>query len=145
MHRHLPWMMVVILTALALSCQSYTKGLQESVTRADETAAIAALRTIATAQQTYTVSHEGSYGSFGELVQSGYLDSRFNADKPKIKGYVLAMFFTSAPHLANASYTVNADPEPPQVGRHFYIDSSSGLIHVNASGPAGASDPTLDQ
>jgi hypothetical protein len=41
------------------------------------------------------------------------------------------------------SYTCNADPDNKgAAGRHFYIDSTSTAIHVNASQPATAQDPT---
>jgi len=44
---------MIVLTCLAsLSCQNYSSGLQQSVTRADETVATGALRTISVAQQT---------------------------------------------------------------------------------------------
>lgn len=144
MHRHLMLALVFLLTCTAFACQSYTKGLQQSVERADETAAIGALRTVSVAQRTYSVSNEGKFGTFEQLVKGGFLDSRFNSDKPKFKGYVLAMSVTNG-EGAEGSYSVNADPEPPQQGRHLYMDSQSGLIHLNASRPAGAGDPSLDQ
>ena len=131
----------------ALACQSYTSGLQQSTTRVDETAIISAIHTVATAQRTYSISNSGSYATFQQLVQSGSLDSRFDSDKPKIKGYVLTMTVTpkSAP-AAEDSYTINADPEAtgPQAGRHFFTDSL-GMIHVNPSQPATANDPPLGQ
>src|SRR4029453_18294106 len=73
------------------SCQSYSTGLQQSLARADETAATGTLHTIATAQQTYAAINGGNYGSFQQLCEGGYLDTRFNADKPVIKDYVLSM------------------------------------------------------
>src|SRR2546425_5977206 len=129
-----------------LACKSYTSGLQQSVTRADETAGIAALHTISVAQRTYSTSNGGSYGTFEQLVGGGYLDSRFSSDKPNVRGYVLSMTVTS--ESEGSRYAVNADPEgagPQAAGRHFYLDSTSGLIHVNSSQPASARDPALDQ
>jgi hypothetical protein len=119
--------------------------MQQSVTKVDETAAIGSLHAIAVAQRTYSTSNGGSYGTFAQLVQGSYLDARFNFDKPKVKGYALAMTATPETPGSAASYSVNADPEPPQAGRHFYLDSASGLIHVNASQPATASDPAAEQ
>ena len=126
-----------------ISCQSYSSGLQQSVMRADETAAIAALHTISVSQRTYSVSNNGNYGTFAQLVNGGYLDSRFDADKPNVKGYVLTMIVPG-----EGAYNVSADPEgtgPQAVGRHFYLDSASGQIHVNLNQAATASDPTLGQ
>lgn len=135
---------LVLLGSLSLACQSYTKGLQDSVTAADETAAMSALRTVTVAEQTYSTSNEGSYGTFDQLVKAGFLDSRFNSDKPKFKGYVLTLRISDK-GATDPSYSINADPEPPQSGRHFYADSTSGVIHVNLFQPAAASDPALSQ
>jgi hypothetical protein len=139
--------LVLFAFCAALGCQSYSTGMQQSVTKADETAAISALHSISVAQRTYSVSNSGSYGTFEQLVQAGLLDERFKADKPKVKGYVLTMSVTSkGDGSAEGSYSVNADPEgsgPQAAGRHLYIDSTSGLIHVNASQPATASDQSL--
>src|SRR6267378_4365414 len=123
--------LLLIGCCVALSCQSYTSGLKQSVTRADETAALGALHTISVAQRTYSVSNGGGYGTFEQLVKAAYLDSRFDSDKPKVKGYVLSMTVTSkGDGPAESSYSVNADAEAPLEGRHFYLDSS-GIVHVN--------------
>jgi len=131
---------ILLICLGSLSCQNYSSGLQQSVTRADETVATGALRTIAVAQQTYSVTNEGNYGTFPQLSAGGYLDERFNSDKPALKDYVLTMEVgkgSGAPF-----YSVNADPagEGPQ-GRHFYMDSKSNALHANATQPATASDP----
>lgn len=149
MFRYLIIALLLLACGAALACQSYSTGMQQSVTKADETAAIAALHSISVAQRTYNVSNGGSYGTFAQLVSAGYLDSRFNSDQPTVRGYVLAMTVTSKDDgSGEGSYSVNADPEgsgPQAAGRHLYVDSTSGLIHVNASQPATASDQSLDQ
>jgi type II secretory pathway pseudopilin PulG len=127
----------------SFSCQTYTTGLQQSVARADETAAIAALHTIAVAQRTYAAGNDGAYGTFQQLSDAGYLDSRFNSDKPAVKDYVLNMKVTpKSEGQAEAFYSCSADPTRTDAqGRHFYIDSASSGLHVNPSGPATATDP----
>ncbi len=130
---------LLIAVALLLSCKSYSTGLQQSVARADEMTAVAALKTIATAQQAYALSNGGSYGSFQQLCQAGYLDDRFNSDRPEIKNYLLSM------EVSADSYRLNADPVSmgEQNGRHLYLDSTSPLIRVNATQPATAKDPLM--
>ena len=129
-----------VLCLASLSCQNYSSGLQQSVTRADEIVATGALRAIAVAQQTYSVSNEGNYGTFPELSAGGYLDERFNSDKPALKNYVLTMEVVKG--AGGPFYSCNADPagEGPQ-GRHFYMYSRSNTLHANATQPATASDP----
>lgn len=139
---------VILLTVLiciaSFSCQSYTTGLRQSVARADETAATAALRTIAVAQRTYAISNGGDYGTFQQLCAGGHLDARFNSDKPTIKDYVLSMNVTAkSAGQTEGFFSCNADPTGPgaQAGKHFYIDSTANELHLNASGPATAKDP----
>jgi len=127
----------------ATSCQSYTSTLQQGMTGADETAALSALRAIAMAQRTYNISNSGEYGSLQQLTDGGFLDARFSSAKP-VKDYVLTLNVipktTGAPE---GSYTCSADPDKQGAGsgRHFYIDSITNNIHVNASQPATANDP----
>jgi Tfp pilus assembly protein PilE len=147
MFRYLIIAVLLLGCCAAGACQSYTSGLQKSTTLVDETAVISAIHTIANAQRMYSLSNSGSYATFQQLVQGGSLDSRFDSDKPKIKGYVLAMNVTKGAGAAEDSYTLNADPEvsgPQASGRHFFTDSS-GMIHVNPSQPAAASDPPVSQ
>ena len=137
----------LLITILLLSfcvtfgCKSYNKALQDTVTAADETAGMSAMRSVAVAEQTYATSNNGSYGTFDQLVKAGYLDSRFNSDKPRFKGYLLSLSISDK--NGEPSYSVNADPEPAQTGRHFYMDSTSGLIHVNPARAADVSDPSI--
>lgn len=127
------------------SCQSYTTTLTESPGRVDEGVTISTLRSIATAQTSYSVGNDGNYGTFTELSEGGFLDSRFNSQQPVLNGYVLTMT-TSEKSADGASYSCNADPENTPAnarGRHFYIDSASGIIHVNPTQQASANDPAF--
>jgi hypothetical protein len=133
-----------LICVVSLSCQSYSTGLQQSVARADETAATGALRTIATAEQTYAVTNGGGYASFQQLCAGGYLDSRFNFEKPVLKEYVLTM--ETGTNADGPYFHGNAEPTGtgPQAGRHFYIDQSS-VLRVNATQTASASDPVAER
>ena len=135
----------VLICIASLSCQNYSTGLQQSVTRVDETVATGTLRTIASAQQTYAISNGGNYGTFQQLFEGDYLDLRFKSDNPasqtrQIKDYVLTMEVgrdSAGPH-----FRCNADPATAgQQGKHFYIDSSANALHANSTQPASASDP----
>jgi hypothetical protein len=125
------------------SCQQYNQGLEKSVTRADEVGAISALRTVLLAQRSYSLSNNGSYGTFQELVKAGALDAeRFDAEKPKLRGYVLAMTITKGSSPEPYSFTLTADLETPgtQPGRHFFV-YSSGMMHANPTQPASVRPP----
>jgi hypothetical protein len=128
--------------AASLSCQPYTAGLKQSVVRADEISAIAGLHTIATAQRSYAATSGGDYGSFQQLAQGDYLDSRFNSDKPRVQDYSFMMEVGKKPGGGAPTFSCNADPiSAEKPGRHFYIDADSPEIHVNPDQPATASDP----
>jgi len=139
MTRVLSILTLLIGAAFLLSCQSYSTGLQQSVARADETSAIAALKTISTAQQAYAITNGGSYGTFQQLCEGGFLDQRFNSSTPQVKDYALSM------EVGGNSYHLNADPvrSGEQAGRHLYLDSTSPLIRVNPTQPATAQDPLM--
>ena len=146
MFRYVITLLVLFVCCASFGCQKYTTGMQQSASRADEAAAILALRAIASAQTKFSISSGGSYGTFEQLVAAGQLDERFKGDKPRVRGYVLTMSVTAKTEGApEGSYSVNADPEgsASQAGRHLYLDSSSGLIHTNASQPATSGDPAL--
>jgi hypothetical protein len=129
----------LLIVAMSTACQEYSTGLQQSVARADDTAAIAALRAIAAAERTYSITNSGEYGTLQQLRDGGFLDARFASDQP-IKDYTLTL------NVTQGSYKCNADPQlsGERAGRHFYIDSNSNVIYVNDTGPASASDKTLN-
>lgn len=134
----------LLLGLIALSCQNYSTGLEQSVTRVDETVATGTLRTIASTQQAYSISNGGNYGTFQQLTDGGYLDTRFSSDHPaaptrQVKDYVLTL--TVGTDSGGAYYRCNADPVAPKQGRHFYIDSSANALHSNPTQPASANDP----
>jgi hypothetical protein len=141
---------VVAAALLATACDSEVqKATVGSKSAANETAAIGALRAIASAQAIYSASHEGDYGTFEELVKAGQLDARFGGSQPVVGGYVLTMKVSPKDTGAGqpASYAVNADPQQNVAAastgnRHFYLDSG-GMIHVNAKQAAAASDSPL--
>lgn len=136
--------LTILICLVSLSCQSYSTGLQQSVAHADETAATGALRTIATAEQTYALSNGGNYGTFQQLSEGGYLDSRFNSENPVIKDYVLSV--EVGQDSEGPFFRCKADPADngTRAGRHFYIDQSR-MLRVNATQPVTASDPIAQQ
>jgi hypothetical protein len=138
--------LIITLSFLAcvalFSCQSYTTTLTQSPGRVDEVATISTLHSIARAQIAYSVSNGGNYGTFEQLSEGGYLDSRFNTSKPALYGYALTMTATPKSSDSASSYSCSADPKsaPNAKGRHFYIDSSTPEVRANATLPATVND-----
>lgn len=139
------WLLPACLLMLS-SCSSNqsSEGLgvyPKAVGASDEAFAIQAVRTIATAELQFQAAR-GSFGDFQALTQAGFLDVRFAAATPTLKGYLFNIQATET------RFAVNADPKPtenqPTTGvRHFYLDSSGDVIHVNSTGPASKTDPAL--
>ncbi len=132
----------LLLVITAAACQNYSEKITNSKSAANETVVIGALRSIASAQTIYSVSHNGEYGTFEQLVSGGNLDARFRGEQPVIGGYVLTM------KVSPQSYAVNANPQQAVAAgstgsRHFYLESNDSGVHVNQTQSASASDPTL--
>ena len=143
MSRLLRFAILFVGLAVINACQNYTSGLQQSVVRADETAALALIRTISMAEKTYSLSHEGEYATLQQLVDAGFLDARYAGAKP-LKDYVITLRVT--PGGPAGSYSCNVDPDKvgERVGRHFYVESTTDGIHVNDSQPASATDKLIE-
>ena len=137
---------LIVLFCIALNgCQTYTSGLVQSAGRADEAVVLSNLRSIMTAENAYNVSN-GSYGTFDQLTNGGFLDARFKGERPSLSQYSYTITIPEkSADAATASYRCNADPERTgdRAGRHFYIDSTSNDIHVNGTQPASGTDEVI--
>jgi hypothetical protein len=113
------------------------------VTRVDDTAVVATLRTIVVAENAYSLANGGEFASMDQLVQGGFLDARFQSGAP-IKDYNLRLVVNQSTSSGSPGFfSCNADPVNGKTGRHFYIDSTSNQIHVNSNQPASARDETI--
>lgn len=120
---------------------------QSSIRKANEAAAVGTLNSIRVAQAKYVIDHKGQYGTFRQLFEEGYLDKRFNYDKPHNRGYIFVITLVPKSEEKPATFSVNANPEQSDgigaTGRNFYyVDPESGICFSNV-GPATAADDTL--
>lgn len=120
---------------------------QSSVRKANEASAVGTLNAIRVAQAKYVVDHNGQYGTFKQLFEQGYLDKRFNQDKPHNRGYVFELTLVSKAEDKAATFSVNANPEQSAgigaTGKNFYyMDPESGIC-FSQQGPASAADEVL--
>ena len=139
----------VILIIAAIAIPNYVR----SKMRANETAAVANLRNISTANVVYTTTYGigfaptlpalGGNSTTPDSTQAGLIDSVLSA------GIKSGYSYTYIPGVADAngnynSYTVNADPVVPGTtgDRHFYTDQTA-VIRQNDTATAGPSDPPL--
>jgi hypothetical protein len=137
--------LILLVCVFSAGCQTYTSGLVKTAARADEAVVLSNLRSIITAETAYYASN-GSYGTFEQLTNSGFLDARFKGQRPSLSQYSYTITVPEPSANASApSYSCNADPERTgdRAGRHYYIDSTSNDIRVNATQPASATDEII--
>jgi len=92
---------------------------------ANESSAVANLRTIGNAEATYILSAQGNYASLPELVTVGLMDSRFISS---VSGYDYAV--ATFP----GGYTASASPDAPNSGRYgFYVLVDSVIRYSTAT------------
>jgi type II secretory pathway pseudopilin PulG len=89
---------------------------------ANESAAVARLRTIATAQMTYAAMAKGNYGSMQNLVAAGLLDARFLSE---YDGYTYAITASAR------TYTATATPLSANSGRFGYVVRTDGVVRYS--------------
>jgi prepilin-type N-terminal cleavage/methylation domain-containing protein len=143
--------LMIVIAIIGILIAVGVTGWRAAVKSANEAAAIKTLRTIAEQQMLYYNTHQRStFGSFDEMLKEGLLDTRFSGTTPVVEGYVFQLKVIPKSTTNQAGYTVNADPQVTEgVGatgkNHFYLDSNSNTIHVNAAQPASLTDPPIGQ
>jgi len=143
--------LMIVIAIIGILIAVGVTGWRAAVRSANEAAAIKTLRTIAEQQMLYFNSHQRStFGGFDEMLKEGLLDTRFTGTTPVVEGYVFQMKVVPKSTTSQAGYTINSDPQVTEgVGatgkNHFYVDSNSNTIHVNATQPASITDPPIGQ
>lgn len=98
---------------------------------ANESAAVANLRTISNAEAGYLSASGGSYGSVSQLVGQQLLDERFTG---AISGYNYSIAASSF------AFSATATPAAPNKGRYGYYMITDGVIRYSTfltMAPAG--------
>ena len=98
--------LLIVVAIILIIATIAIPSLLRSRQAANESAAVANIRTINTAQVTYLASAAGVYGKFSDLVGQGLMDSRWSGTTPTVSGYV----FTITPGSPASSYTILASP-----------------------------------
>jgi len=108
---------------------------------AHETSAVASLKTLNTAQITYTTTSGGTYGTMTELINQGLVDSRFNST---MSGYNYT--FSLAVNLRD--FTVYATAASSIEGRYDYSTAPDYVIRyttVTSRAPTGQAGQPVQQ
>src|ERR1043166_7045549 len=92
--------LLIVVAIILIIATIAIPSLLRSRQSAQESSAVAQIRTINTAEVTYLSSNQGSYGDIPSLTTQGLLDNRFTGS---VSGYSFTLT------ASGSNYTVNAD------------------------------------
>jgi prepilin-type N-terminal cleavage/methylation domain-containing protein len=116
--------LLIVVAIILIIATIAIPSLLRSRQAANESAAVATVRTITTAEITYLSSSGGNYGTITQLVAAGLLDSGFNGTK---SGYNYSIETTGA------DYTISAVPSSPNNGRYGYYSIPDGVVRYSTA------------
>jgi prepilin-type N-terminal cleavage/methylation domain-containing protein len=131
--------LLIVVAIILIIATIAIPSLLRSRQAANESSAVANIRTINTAEVTYLSSAAGNYGSLPQLVTAGLLDSRFGTGI--VSGYNFAVT------ASVGDYTATAMPVSPNSGRYAYYSLPDAVIRYQTTasgcgGPGGNCFPT---
>jgi len=116
--------LLIVVAIILIIATIAIPSLLRSRQAANESAAVANLRTINTAQVTYYSSSGGNYGTITDLVAGGFLDPTFKATR---QGY---NFVIAA---SGANYTATATPQSANTGRYGYYSVPDAVVRYSTA------------
>jgi len=120
--------LLIVVAIILIIATIAIPSLLRSRQAANETHAVANLRTLNTAEVQYLSGNQGQYGGIPELITAGLLDFRYSQSAA---GYDFAITL-SANYL---DYTASATATGPNMGRYDYYTAPDYVIRY-------ATDPT---
>src|SRR5881392_2901266 len=111
--------LLIVVAIILIIATIAIPSLLRSRQAAQESAAVAQVRTVNTAEVTYLASNQGAFGSIPALITQGLLDSRFAGS---VSGY------TCTVTASGPDYTVNANPTSTNAGRFGYYSGPDAVI-----------------
>jgi len=116
--------LLIVVAIILIIATIAIPSLLRSRQAANESAAVANLRTINTAQVTYLSSSGGNYGDVTALTGAGLLDSRFTGT---VSGYNFTVTTTGP------DYTADANPASSNTGRYGYYSTPDGVVRYSTA------------
>jgi prepilin-type N-terminal cleavage/methylation domain-containing protein len=113
--------LLIVVAIILIIATIAIPSLLRSRQAANESAAVANLRTINTAEVTYLSSSGGAYGALTDLQTAGLIDSSFTASGGK-SGYTYSVA------VATGLYTATATPTATNSGRYGYYSTPDGVV-----------------
>ena len=114
--------LLIVVAIILIIATIAIPSLLRSRQAANESAAVASIRTVTTAEITYLSSAQGNYGSMAQLIAAGLLDTGFNGTK---SGYNYGIATTGL------DYTITANPASTNNGRYGYYSVPDGVVRYS--------------
>jgi type IV pilus assembly protein PilA len=111
--------LLIVVAIILIIATIAIPSLLRSRQSAQESSAVAQLRTINTAEVTYLSANQGSYGSLDQLITQGLIDARFSGS---VSGYNFSVVATGT------DYTASATPSSTNAGRFGYYSVPDAVI-----------------
>jgi type IV pilus assembly protein PilA len=116
--------LLIVVAIILIIATIAIPSLLRSRQSAQESSAVAQLRTINTAEVTYLSANQGSYGSIDNLITQGLLDARFSGS---VSGYSYSVIATGT------DYTASATPTSTNAGRFGYYSVPDAVIRYQTT------------
>ena len=116
--------LLIVVAIILIIATIAIPSLLRSRQAAQESSAVAQIRTVNTAEVTYLSSNGGSYGSIPELITQGLLDSRFSGS---VSGYTFTVT------ASGSDYTADATPTSTNAGRFGYFSMPDAVVRYQTA------------
>jgi type IV pilus assembly protein PilA len=116
--------LLIVVAIILIIATIAIPSLLRSRQSAQESSAVAQIRTINTAEVTYLSSNGGAYGSLPQLITQGMLDARFSGS---VSGYNFTV------EASGTDYTASAQPSSANAGRFGYYALPDAVIRYSTT------------
>jgi type IV pilus assembly protein PilA len=128
--------LLIVVAIIGIIAAIAIPNLLASRRAANEASAVSSVRTIGTAQATYSsTSNGGGYGDLVDLKNAGLIDPTLGAaDTTAKSGYLVNTKKRTVGGNASAGYFTNAAPVTASTGTRWLSSDESGIIYGTTSG-----------
>ena len=119
--------LLIVVAIILIIATIAIPSLLRSRQAANESAAVATLRTLNTAQVIYLTGSAGNYGGIGDLITAGLIDSRFANTTTGVSGYSFSIA------AATGNFTSTATAISTNNGRWAYYSGPDGVVRYTAT------------
>src|SRR2546425_11156856 len=116
--------LLIVVAIILIIATIAIPSLLRSRQAAQESSAVAQLRTVNTAEVTYLSSNQGSFGDIPSLITAGLLDARFATSVP---GYAFSV------PASGSNYTAIATPTSTNAGRYGYYSTPDAVVRYQTA------------